>query len=159
MAKALDPPYARQPPARLTVPVPTMQREMRREKREAAAADRLEEYVRVLKEDKQRVEEEKPRTRAECLDGPRPCPFVSCRHHLYLDEMQKGSIKFNFPTLEPWEIPETCSLDIADRGGVTLQEAADVMGLTRERLRQLELELTAKMRGLMDPPPDETGDE
>src|SRR5690606_3867534 len=27
----------------------------------------------------------KPRTRAECVDGPRPCPFVSCRHHLYVD--------------------------------------------------------------------------
>jgi len=27
----------------------------------------------------------KPRTRAECVDGPRPCPYVSCQHHLYLD--------------------------------------------------------------------------
>src|ERR1043165_9901842 len=27
----------------------------------------------------------KPRTRAECAEGPRPCPFVSCKHHLFID--------------------------------------------------------------------------
>ena len=28
---------------------------------------------------------EKPRLRSECADGPRPCPFVSCKYHLYID--------------------------------------------------------------------------
>src|SRR5262245_43072037 len=28
---------------------------------------------------------DKPRTRADCVGGERPCPFVSCKHHLYLD--------------------------------------------------------------------------
>ena len=28
---------------------------------------------------------EKPRSREECLEGPRPCPFVSCKHHLFID--------------------------------------------------------------------------
>jgi hypothetical protein len=28
---------------------------------------------------------ERPRTRAECKDEPRPCPWVACKHHLYLD--------------------------------------------------------------------------
>ena len=27
----------------------------------------------------------RPLTRAECKDGPRPCPWVSCRHHLLLE--------------------------------------------------------------------------
>src|SRR4051812_43658731 len=29
--------------------------------------------------------DERPLRRADCANGPRPCPLVSCRHHLYLD--------------------------------------------------------------------------
>src|SRR5689334_10029935 len=28
---------------------------------------------------------EKPTKREECIGGARPCPFVSCKHHLFLD--------------------------------------------------------------------------
>src|SRR5689334_24102594 len=43
---------------------------------------------------------DKPRTRADCANGERPCPFVSCKHHLYLDVSAKtGAIKLNFPDL------------------------------------------------------------
>lgn len=83
---------------------------------------------------------QKPRSRAECVNGPRPCPFVSCRHHLYIDvSPTTGSIKLNFPDLEVWELGETCSLDIADRGGVTLETVSSVLSVTRERVRQLEV--------------------
>ena len=42
----------------------------------------------------------KPKERAECGNGERPCPFVSCKHHLYLDVSAKtGAIKLNFPDL------------------------------------------------------------
>ena len=27
---------------------------------------------------------ERPKTRSECVDGPRPCAFVSCKYHLSL---------------------------------------------------------------------------
>src|SRR6476659_8340628 len=27
----------------------------------------------------------RPESREECVDGPRPCPFVSCKHHLSID--------------------------------------------------------------------------
>src|SRR5205085_9123337 len=40
---------------------------------------------------------EKPKSRSECLEGIRPCPFVSCKHHLYLDVSSRtGAIKLNF---------------------------------------------------------------
>jgi hypothetical protein len=82
---------------------------------------------------------ERPKTRAECKDGPRPCPFVACKHHLYLDvNPETGSIKINFPHLELSEMKETCALDIADRGPITLEEIGEIMNLTRERIRQLE---------------------
>ena len=77
-------------------------------------------------------EVERPRTRAECQHMERPCPFVSCEHHLYLDvNPDSGAIKLNFPHLEVWEMPETCSLDVADRGGITLEEVGAILNLTR----------------------------
>src|SRR5439155_9301204 len=93
----------------------------------------------------------KPRTRAECVDGPRPCPFVSCKHHLYLDvSARTGAIKLNFPDLEVWDMNETCALDVADRGGTTLEEVGAIMNLTRERIRQVEVKGLAKLQALKD---------
>jgi hypothetical protein len=94
---------------------------------------------------------ERPRTRAECSDAPRPCPFVSCKHHLYLDvSARTGAIKLNFPDLEVWEMSETCALDVADRGGTTLEEVGAIMNLTRERIRQVEVKGLAKLAALRD---------
>jgi hypothetical protein len=92
---------------------------------------------------------ERPQTRAECRDAPRPCPWVACKHHLYLDINPKtGSIKINFPELEPWELEHTCALDVADNGGLTLEEIGLITNLTRERVRQVEVRglLTLKAR-------------
>ncbi len=83
--------------------------------------------------------DERPKTRGECANAQRPCPYVSCKHHLFLDiNPETGSIKINFPDLEVWELKESCSLDVADRGGVTLETVGDIMNITRERVRQLE---------------------
>lgn len=60
----------------------------------------------------------RPKTRGDCVDGIRPCPFVGCKHHLYLDVTPSGSVKLNFPDLEPDQMGETCALDIADRAQV-----------------------------------------
>ncbi len=81
----------------------------------------------------------------------RPCPFVSCQHHLYLDvSARTGAIKLNFPDLEVWEMTETCALDVADRGGTTLEEVGAIMNLTRERIRQVEVKGLAKLQALRD---------
>jgi len=90
---------------------------------------------------------ERPRTRADCQNMPRPCPFVSCEHHLYLDvNPDSGAIKLNFPQLEVWEMAETCSLDVADRGGITLEDVGAILNLTRERIRQIEARAMSKLR-------------
>ena len=89
----------------------------------------------------------RPRERAECAGGIRPCPFVSCKHHLYLDvNPSTGSIKLNFPDLEVWEMSETCALDIAERGGITLEDVGAIMNLTRERIRQVEVSGLEKLQ-------------
>jgi hypothetical protein len=100
------------------------------------------------------IEAMRPRSRAECANGPRPCMFVSCKHHLYLDvNPATGSIKLNFPDKEIWELAETCALDVADRGGITLEEVGAIMNLTRERIRQVETRGLSKLRELTDDEP------
>jgi len=93
----------------------------------------------------------KPKTRAECADGARPCPYVSCKYHLYIDVSPRtGAIKLNFPDLEVWELPESCALDVADRGGTTLEDVGAIMNLTRERIRQVEVKALAKLEALKE---------
>jgi len=87
----------------------------------------------------------RPKTRADCANIPRPCPFVSCRFNLYLDvSPDTGAIKLNHPDKDPWDVGESCCLDVADREGVTLEEAGEALGVTRERARQLEQKAIAK---------------
>jgi hypothetical protein len=90
---------------------------------------------------------ERPRHRGDCMNMQRPCPFVSCEHHLYLDvNPNSGAIKLNFPHLEVWQMAETCALDVADRGGITLEEVGAILNLTRERIRQVEVRGLSKLR-------------
>jgi len=99
---------------------------------------------------------ERPATRAECPDT-RPCPWVGCRYHMYLDVNPRiGSIKINFPDLEPWELAETCALDVAERMAerepdqegrhATFDEIGELMNISRERGRQIEAKALARMR-------------
>lgn len=82
---------------------------------------------------------ERPRTRADCEDGIRPCPFVSCRHHLYLDVSPRtGEIRLNFPGLEIEGMGESCSLDVADAGGVGLRQVGELMNISCARVQQIE---------------------
>ena len=91
----------------------------------------------------------RPKLRGDCMEMERPCPFVACKYHLYIDvHPVRGSIKINFPDVDVWEMTDTCALDIADRGGITLEEVGQIMNLTRERVRQLETQGLAKLQGV-----------
>jgi hypothetical protein len=96
------------------------------------------------------VDDLRPSTRGECENEIRPCPWVMCKYHLYLDVGDTGSIKFNFPDLEPHEMRVSCSLDVANQGGATLNEIGDIMNLSRERIRQLEVKIVDKLRDRSD---------
>jgi len=99
----------------------------------------------------------RPKSRAHCSAEARPCPWVACKHHLYLDvNPETGSIKINFPDLEPWEMGETCALDVANRGGITLEEVGEIMNLTRERIRQVEVRGLLQLK-MSSPSPEELG--
>jgi len=89
----------------------------------------------------------RPQTRADCRGVARPCPYVSCRHHLYLDVPRRtGALKLNFPDIEPHEMADSCSLDVADRGPQSLCDCGDMLNITRERTRQIEVMGMAKIK-------------
>ncbi|HEY1549250.1 MAG TPA: sigma factor-like helix-turn-helix DNA-binding protein [Kofleriaceae bacterium] len=108
------------------------------------------------------LNDSRPRTRAECVDGPRPCPWVSCVHHL-LDIRERGGTRnergrifaadFELRTDASRAAAEqftdsvadhvvsmtsTCALDIAERGESTHLEIGQMTGVSHERIRQLE---------------------
>lgn len=73
-------------------------------------------------------------TRGDCETYIKPlqelgvgCPMTQCRWHLLRDSHRT-------------ELPADgcCALDVADRGGETLQEVGELLGVSRERVRQLE---------------------
>ncbi len=112
-------------------------KQMAREHRKMRARGEVEDVVQYWR----------PRKRSECLEMERPCLFVSCRFHLYLDvNPETGSLKENFPGKEPWELDQTCALDVSDRGGITLEEVGSIMNLTRERIRQVEVRGLEKLK-------------
>jgi hypothetical protein len=87
----------------------------------------------------------RPHVRGDCIDGPRPCPWVSCVHHLYLEvDSETGALKLNFPDHEPWELPETCSLDVADEGEHNVDQVGQLLNLTGRRVKQIENQAIAR---------------
>lgn len=133
-------------------------REQRRSRRKRAVRARTISVKRMTKRELEigrllypEEEHERPAERGACASGIRPCPYVSCKHHLYVDVSPRtGAIKINFPDLEVWEMGDSCALDVADRGGTTLEDVGAIMNLTRERIRQVEVKALAKLEALRD---------
>lgn len=79
-----------------------------------------------------------------------------CRHHLFIEVRPNGGLKFPFGrNLEALNrMPYTCSLDASDRGGMTLEEVAAAINITRERVRQLEVTALGKLRVMVQTEPN-----
>jgi sigma-70-like protein len=144
--------------------MPEVSRKVRRRRRRTRPRSKTIAMKRLTREELRQgalmyppVDIPRPMSRAECREEMRPCPWVACKHHLYLDiNPETGSIKINFPDLEPWELKHTCALDVAERGGITLEEVGEIMNLTRERIRQVEVRGLLKLK-MGSPSPDELG--
>lgn len=87
----------------------------------------------------------RPKTRGDCVDGPRPCPWVGCRYNLAVDVTKSGNLTLNFPDRDA---PESCALDVAERGAVSGEGLGLLLNISRERVRQLLSQAIHKLRGL-----------
>lgn len=91
---------------------------------------------------------QRPRTRGECADVPRPCPFVGCRQNLFLEVKRTGRIALASSWKEPGDVdPEwSCALDVADRGGSTLLAIGQAWGYSRQWIEIVEKGAIEKLR-------------
>ena len=96
----------------------------------------------------------RPRTRGDCVDAPRPCPWVGCRHHLASEALRlhwrrQSHLRDPRTAEEIAEqvmgLEESCSLDVADDGPQTLAHVGDLMRVVRERVRQIEVKTLLRM--------------
>lgn len=98
------------------------------------------------------ISEARPRTRGECCDGPRPCPWTGCRYHLAFEVTDTGAIMWNGWARDVDHLDQeehTCALDVADEGPHILDDVGRLLHLTRERVRQIELVALRKIARFM----------
>ena len=93
-----------------------------------------------------------PASRAECIDGPRPCRWIRCRLHLWRSDPwdQPGRRWPGGPRHGKVKAPTsaTCALDVTDANpdGLSASEVGVILGVSPERVRQIEERAAAKMR-------------
>ena len=95
-----------------------------------------------------------PTTRADCVDGPRPCKWVSCRYHLWSTEGTERPGR-RWTEIDPNRYGRvcqhthvTCSLDVADIApdGLGRKKVAALLGVTPERVGQIEARAMRRMK-------------
>ena len=87
-------------------------------------------------------------TRGACRKLPGPCPHAVCRFNLTAERRDNRGAKpaeLHLPVVR-----EACALEAAEQGGMTLEEIATRLSLTRERVRQIELGALKKLWARLD---------
>jgi hypothetical protein len=92
--------------------------------------------------------EQRPDTRGECADMPRPCPFISCKWHLAHGPISPHAK----PPLGDDEavdlivgMRESCALDVADRGDHTESDVAEFMSSTRQAVADTQRHMRRRL--------------
>lgn len=122
------------------------QRDGRTDKTTIAPSRMLRDEMERGKRLRQYMHLDRPMTRRDCLDGLRPCPWVGCRYHLAIEVGPSGALAILRDWDEIGQMPFTCALDVAEMGGLVLEDVGQMFGLTRERIRQIEEEALDKAR-------------
>lgn len=116
---------------------------------------------------------ERPQRYGDCVGRPRPCPWFSCRHNLLFEVGTDGALSFGdtrqsiknsgardqarrwrtaeAAALRKWsQMKDTCALDVAARGWLNNEEIGELLGLTRERVRQMQADALRRVATGMD---------
>ena len=89
----------------------------------------------------------RPKIRKDCESSERPCPWAGCRYNLLLDVNRDGSLQIS--TRDGLEfMQESCVLDVAERGGQTLEQIAEFLCVSQERVRQLSDSALARLSSI-----------
>jgi hypothetical protein len=76
----------------------------------------------------------------------RPCNRFSCPHNLWVEDERPGRPHHGVsppPKLRARE--QSCALDVAEQGGISAEQVSKVMGVTSERVNQIEDRALAKV--------------
>jgi Sigma-70, region 4 len=82
-------------------------------------------------------------TGGACRKLPGPCPHTVCRFNLTSERRDNRGAKpaeIRLPVVR-----ESCALEAAELGGMTLEEIASRLSITRERVRQIQLGALTKV--------------
>ena len=94
-------------------------------------------------------EAERPRTRADCIHGPRPCPWLACVHHLGSHVDSRGRLYLH-PAVKADDWPALpyggCALDAAQAGPRGLAEIAHLMGTWKAEVVRIIAEAQSEAR-------------
>ena len=120
---------------------------------------------------------QRPQVLADCMPGgfnaARPCPWVSCKHHLAVDVNANGAIKLNFPDVKNLDgreyltddyvaiedAPATCVFDVVDpHDGLTTAQAGARLNCVESNIQRIEHEYLAKIREACEDLEIEPGD-
>ena len=80
-----------------------------------------------------------PPSRESCESGSRPCPIISCRHHI-IWAMSKKIWKRSDSEIVSLilSLSESCVLDVAEYGGLTQERVGELLHISRQRVTEIE---------------------
>ena len=79
----------------------------------------------------------KPTKRSHCKNSIRPCPWISCKHHMIWFVPSPHCLSNDQLLDKVINMKDSCDLDISDNGGVTEKKLAVILGLSLVRIRQI----------------------
>lgn len=90
----------------------------------------------------------RPTTRGECVNACRPCPFVGCKYHLFLEVIKSGGISFNVgdDVKNLQRMAQTCALDVAAHGQHSARNVGRLLNLTHQAVSKIEEKALEKVR-------------
>lgn len=94
-----------------------------------------------------RVLDRQPRTRAECPPADVPCPFVTCRYHLWTTRAYHRGAVVAIVESPVWgDMDHTCVLNDADAQERNCEQVGAILRIGRQRVHQVEHKALNKAR-------------